>query len=270
MGTKSHRYTLGENQKKKKLSFEKKALVQSIASILILVGSLYVCYSNNPKLDFAKKYIRSSLDISTDVSYAKAFAIDVYQKSGIKNFYKQKNNDEQNNNEDKVNTNVIQQEIEITEIEEDKTVIEYPKQENDYNQNIMPAFANPTQGEITSPFGTRIHPITGMENTHTGIDIAGVLDQTVISAAPGRVIKCGEDNNNGKYIIIKHTGGYQSAYAHLNKICVVEGEEVDNNTKIALMGSSGVSTGVHLHFEIKKDNERLDPEQFVKYKHRQS
>lgn len=266
MGTKSHRYTLNESEKTKKMSFEKKTVIQSIISVILLVCSLYVCYTDNQSFNFIKKYIRSSLDISTDVSYAKDFALNMYEKSGIKNFYKDKSDD--TNQTDEVNTDIIQQEIEITQIQEDRTIIEYPKQENNYDENIMPSFRNPTDGEITSLFGARIHPVTGVQNTHTGIDIAGVLDQTVISAAAGRVIKCGEDDNNGKYIIIKHTGGYQSAYAHLNKICVIEGEEVDNNTKIGLMGSSGVSTGVHLHFEIKKDNERLDPEQFVKYKHR--
>lgn len=269
LGTKSHRYTYTskEENKSKKMSFEKKTALQSISSILILACSLYVCYSDNPKLEFFKNYIRSSLNISTDISEAKAFAKDIYQKSGIEKIYKEKNDDE---NLEQTNEAKIPVENEVFEdTQEDKTVIEYPQEDVKIsNENVMPAFANPTQGEITSAFGTRIHPITGAQNTHTGIDIAGILDQTVISAAEGTVIKCAEDNNNGKYIIIKHTGGYTSAYAHLNKICVTEGEWVDNNTKIGQMGSSGVSTGVHLHFEIKKDNERLNPEDFVKYKHR--
>ena len=78
----------------------------------------------------------------------------------------------------------------------------------------------------------------------------------------------GEDSANGKYVIIEHTGGYTTAYAHLNKICVTEGEYVDNNTKIGQMGESGIATGVHLHFEIKKNGERLNPENFVLYKHK--
>jgi len=133
----------------------------------------------------------------------------------------------------------------------------------------MPAFRNPTEGKISSVFGQRVHPVTGADgNFHTGIDIAGVMNQTVISAAEGKVIKTGEDSANGKYVIVEHTGGYTTAYAHLNKICVTEGEYVDNNTKIGQMGESGIATGVHLHFEIKKNGERLNPENFVLYKHK--
>ncbi|UKI35239.1 MAG: M23 family metallopeptidase [Clostridiales bacterium] len=122
------------------------------------------------------------------------------------------------------------------------------------NPDAMPAFRNPTEGKISSVFGGRVHPVTGADgNFHTGIDIAGIMNQTVISAAEGKVIKTSEDSANGKYVIIEHTGGYTTAYAHLNKICVTEGEYVDNNTKKSVRwAKSGIATGVHLHFEIKK------------------
>jgi len=255
MRAKSHRYTLND-EKEKNIQSRKKTFFQTISSILVLVCSLYVCYSDNPKLNFFKNYIRTSLNVSTDISEAKAFAKNIYKKN-----VKIKKED---NNEIFEETQIDEQDV----IVKDETVIEYPNEEKKLDESIMPAFKNPTEGEITSVFGVRIHPVTNVSTTHTGIDIAGNFNQCVISAAEGRVLKCREDEINGKYIIIEHNGGYQSAYAHLNEICVTEGEWVDDNTKIGLMGESGMATGVHLHFEIKKDNERLDPEEFVKYNHR--
>ena len=253
MKAKSHRYTSKDENEKRK---SKKTFFQTVSSLIILALSLYVNYSDNPKLEFFKNYIRTSLSVSTDISEAKAYAKNIFDKK--------------TNSDDE-----IIDDVDISNMEENESVIftetnniEYPIEENVPKDDAVPAFRNPTEGEITSPFGVRIHPISGITDTHTGIDIAGNLNQCVISAAEGKVIKCAEDNNNGKYIIVEHSQGYQSAYAHLNEICVIEGEVVDDNTKIGLMGSTGVSTGVHLHFEIKKDNQRLDPEQFVKYNHR--
>lgn len=252
MGAKSHRYTLKDGNKKSKKTF-----FQTVSSIIILALSLYVSYSDNPKLEFFKNYIKASLSVSTDMTEAKAYAKNIFDKK------------EENKNEvisdNEISDTKDNEEIVLVEAEN----IEYPIEEQiTKEEDVMPAFRNPTEGEITSPFGVRTHPISGVSDTHTGIDIAGSLNQCVISAAKGKVIKCAEDNSNGKYIIIEHSMGYQSAYAHLNEICVIEGEWVDDNTKIGLMGSTGVSTGVHLHFEIKKDNQRLDPEEFVKYNHR--
>ena len=129
-------------------------------------------------------------------------------------------------------------------------------------------FAVPTYGEISSVFGTRVHPISGETLEHTGIDIAADGGACVAAAAGGTVEKTGEDSANGKYIIVRHSANCTTVYAHLSKVCVAEGEAVDSSIKIGEVGSSGISTGPHLHFEIKINQKSVNPENYVNISHR--
>ena len=246
----------------------------------ILGASVFACNSNFPYSENFKTYIKRSLNVSTDISKVKSAASFAIKKSGLDSIEVIKNIDDRLNEGNVQNSEIpnesdaeaASENIEppsetASEIETVNTPPAETKPQT--NPDAMPAFRNPTEGKISSVFGGRVHPVTGADgNFHTGIDIAGIMNQTVISAAEGKVIKTSEDSANGKYVIIEHTGGYTTAYAHLNKICVTEGEYVDNNTKIGQMGESGIATGVHLHFEIKKNGERLNPEDFVLYKHK--
>ena len=276
MSARMPRYKFSEKStKKSKMSFEKKTVLQSLASIMVLTSAFFVCRFDFPYSKNFKNYIKRSLNVSTDVKEVKNFASYAIKKSGLDNIDFIKNIDDKLNENKENGESVLNESNALAAPEEnfskEEIKSEAPSEAPSEvpSENTMPAFRNPTEGKISSVFGERIHPVTGESgNVHTGIDIAGVLNQTVISAAKGRVVKTGEDDANGKYIVIEHTGGYTTAYAHLNQICVVDGEWVDDNTKIGLMGSSGVSTGVHLHFEIKKDGERLNPEDFVLYKHK--
>ena len=258
----------------------KKFAFQTLASVCILGASVFACNSNFPYSENFKTYIKRSLNVSTDISKVKSAASFAIKKSGLDSIEVIKNIDDRLN-EGNVQNPEIPSESDAEAASEkieppSETAPEIEAVKNapaettpQTNPDAMPAFRNPTEGKISSVFGGRVHPVTGADgNFHTGIDIAGVMNQTVISAAEGKVIKTGEDSANGKYVIIEHTGGYTTAYAHLNKICVTEGEYVDNNTKIGQMGESGIATGVHLHFEIKKNGERLNPENFVLYKHK--
>lgn len=127
---------------------------------------------------------------------------------------------------------------------------------------------SPTEGEISSVFGSREQPLSGASVAHAGIDIAAPLGQTVISAAPGVVTMAGYDNANGHYVVIKHNEELTTVYAHLLKTCVKKDEIVDDNTKIGEVGSSGISTGPHLHFEVKVNQESVDPENYITLTHR--
>ncbi len=129
-------------------------------------------------------------------------------------------------------------------------------------------FRIPTPGEVSSVFGNRVHPLSGKETTHTGTDIAAPAGQTVIAAAPGTVVKTGSDDMNGKYVVIKHNDKITTVYAHLSEICVKTGENTDDNTKIGEVGSTGVSTGPHLHFEVKINGESVNPENYIMLPHR--
>ncbi|WP_082198200.1 M23 family metallopeptidase [Bacillus sp. FJAT-26390] len=122
----------------------------------------------------------------------------------------------------------------------------------------------PTRSKLlTSGFGYRSDPFTGRSTFHAGIDITGKLGDPVLSAADGTVSEIGFNSSLGHYIVIDHLGGLQSAYMHLKQIEASEGDEIVRGEKIGLLGSSGRSTGPHLHFQIMQKNEPVNPIKFL-------
>ncbi len=113
--------------------------------------------------------------------------------------------------------------------------------------------------EITSLFGYRISPISGNAGIHTGIDMAADYGTSVYAAADGTVADASYDNSYGYYVKIAHEDNFVTIYAHCSKLCVKTGDEIKRGDKIAQVGSTGDSTGNHLHFEMRKDNIRVDP-----------
>ncbi|NIK78348.1 murein DD-endopeptidase MepM/ murein hydrolase activator NlpD [Paenibacillus castaneae] len=116
---------------------------------------------------------------------------------------------------------------------------------------------------ITSGFGYRSDPFTGRMTFHAGIDIIGMLGDPVFSAADGVVSETGFDKSLGNYIIIDHLGGLQSEYMHLKQSMAKEGDLVVRGEKIGLLGSSGRSTGPHLHFQIYQKKVAVNPLPFL-------
>jgi murein DD-endopeptidase MepM/ murein hydrolase activator NlpD len=104
---------------------------------------------------------------------------------------------------------------------------------------------------LTSAFGTREHPITGEEREHAGVDLAAAAGTPVTAAATGRVEFAGERGDYGNLLIITHADGSQTYYGHLEEILVEEGQLVASGQKVATVGSTGLSTGAHLHFEVR-------------------
>lgn len=113
---------------------------------------------------------------------------------------------------------------------------------------------------ITSSFGYRVSPVSGETGIHTGLDMAAGYGQSIYAAADGTVADSAWDNSYGNYIKIRHKNNTVTIYAHCSHLCVSEGEKVKKGEKIAEVGSTGASTGNHLHFEIRKDNIRINPE----------
>ena len=118
----------------------------------------------------------------------------------------------------------------------------------------------PATGEITSPFGIRKHPIDGELRFHAGVDIADDIGTPIYSAFDGTVIVADYDQWNGYYIKIIHDNEIMTVYCHCNKLLVKKGDIVKAGQKIAEMGSTGSSTGPHLHFELRINNKSYDPE----------
>ncbi len=124
----------------------------------------------------------------------------------------------------------------------------------------------PMWSNVSSEFGERVHPITGERTHHSGIDIAADEGTPVVAAAEGVVSKVGYDEANGHYIIVEHGEGITTVYAHLKCSCVREGDSVSPFVKIAEAGNTGISTGPHLHFELKKDGKSINPRTYVFFK----
>ncbi|MFB3786002.1 MAG: peptidoglycan DD-metalloendopeptidase family protein [bacterium] len=117
----------------------------------------------------------------------------------------------------------------------------------------------PLQGLVTSNFGNRVHPILGYEQFHRGIDIGVEAGTPIRSIQPGRVSFSGAKDGYGQVVQIDHGGGMQSLYAHLSERFVETGDEVGSEDSIGLSGNSGRSTGPHLHFEIRRHGEAVNP-----------
>jgi murein DD-endopeptidase MepM/ murein hydrolase activator NlpD len=112
---------------------------------------------------------------------------------------------------------------------------------------------------VTSPFGMRYHPILKVNKMHTGIDIGAAAGTNVLAANSGAVIKAGWNNSYGNVIMIDHGGGIVTLYAHNSKLLVSTGDVVARGQVIALVGSTGNSTGPHIHFEVRVNGEYQDP-----------
>lgn len=115
---------------------------------------------------------------------------------------------------------------------------------------------------ITSRQGPRTHPITGVYKNHAGTDIGAQYGATVVAADGGTVSLAGVNGGYGNCVMINHGNGYYTLYGHLSSIAVYEGQGVSQGDVIGYVGSTGNSTGPHLHFEIRSGNEKLDPETF--------
>ena len=128
----------------------------------------------------------------------------------------------------------------------------------------QPTFINPTSGIISSPFGWRIHPITGASRFHSGIDIADDYYTPVVASAPGVVTHAGWIDGYGNAVIIEHEGGWSTLYGHFEEIHVMAGQTVSAGHLIGGQGSTGNSTGPHCHFEIRDPSGTpVDPALFV-------
>jgi len=131
-------------------------------------------------------------------------------------------------------------------------------------KKILPLGAPVKDVRITSKYGKRKDPFTGDPKHHKGIDFAGKIGTELMAVAPGRVVSAGERVGYGTTVEIDHGLGFTTLYAHLSKITVSRGDWVRPGTIIGLGGSSGRSTGPHLHYEIRYKGNPFDPEKFVK------
>lgn len=122
----------------------------------------------------------------------------------------------------------------------------------------------PLKGDITSEFGVRNHPISGDLRFHAGIDIAAESGTNIYAAFDGEIIEADYDMWNGNYIKIKHDNNIMTVYCHCEKLNVIKGQKIRAGEVIASVGSTGSSTGPHLHFELRINNISYNPQNALK------
>jgi murein DD-endopeptidase MepM/ murein hydrolase activator NlpD len=135
------------------------------------------------------------------------------------------------------------------------------------NVELIYPLMNPAR--ITSSFGWRTHPLTGTRRFHSGLDIAAPAGTPVVATATGTVVSAGWNGGYGKAIIIQHNDVQQTLYGHLSEISVQPGQQITQGSVIGLVGSTGNSTGPHLHFESRSPSGTgwvaVDPTQDIQY-----
>lgn len=133
-----------------------------------------------------------------------------------------------------------------------------------YTGGIM-AWPVPGYSRITSPFGMRTHPITGVYKLHTGVDVAAPAGANFVAASDGVVTKAGYNSAYGNMVIINHGGGISTLYAHgqHGSIAVSVGQTVKRGQVVLKVGSTGYSTGPHAHFEVRKNGNYVNPLEYI-------
>ncbi|MEK3784492.1 M23 family metallopeptidase [Paenibacillus sp. FSL R5-0810] len=136
-------------------------------------------------------------------------------------------------------------------------------QETQERREGLPSLWPTDSRRLTSSFGYRSDPFTGRSAYHAGIDIAGKIGDPIYAAGSGQVTAAERSGARGLYIVIKHPNGLETWYMHLNKLSVSVGDQVAQGEIIGQLGSSGRSTGPHLHFQVVKNDETVDPMRYV-------
>lgn len=132
------------------------------------------------------------------------------------------------------------------------------------NRKFLPTLAPVVDGWFSSNFGYRIDPITGMQSYHEGIDFPAETGTPVVAAASGKVVAAGYQSQYGKMLEIDHGNGLLSRYAHTSQVFVNEGDLVLRGQRVASVGSTGRSTGPHLHFEVRLNGVPQNPVRFLR------
>lgn len=123
----------------------------------------------------------------------------------------------------------------------------------------------PSYTRISSPYGWRMHPTLGVNKFHNGVDMAAPKGTDILAAYSGEVVASAYNSTMGNYVMMNHGNGVYTIYMHASKLCVSEGDIILEGEKIAEVGSTGRSTGPHLHFGVRKDGQYVNPMDYLDY-----
>lgn len=249
------------NNQKKDVKLLKKMIIQILVCISIYMG-IYAIYNN--KYVFSEDFIKKANEIlSYDTNFKELYD---NAKNQFQAWFSTTNNEE-TNQEQQENTeqngiggaseeigqeNVIENEqVQLTEEEQDIQDV----------KNTT-TFIKPVEGTISSPYGRRDTATGTVPKNHTGTDIAAITGTKIKSATEGEVVLVSEEGDYGKHLKVQ-IGEVSIIYAHCNNIYVKQGDKVTQGQEIAEVGSTGNSTGPHLHFEVRVHERTVDPQRIL-------
>jgi murein DD-endopeptidase MepM/ murein hydrolase activator NlpD len=151
----------------------------------------------------------------------------------------------------------------LTNLIEILNYIHHDPYRSEFIKNIPAGYPLKQSININSFYGVRRHPVHQVLKFHKGIDLKGSTGEIAIATGDGIVLETGFKKDIGNYIKIQHKYGFQSIYGHLSKIKVKEGNKIEKNQIIGLVGATGTVTGPHLHYTVKKNDLYLDPFDFL-------
>ena len=261
---------VSDNNKKKDIKLLKKMIIQILVCMVLY---LIVYTIQNNSYVFSEDFINKANEI---LSYDTNFS-EIYNnlKNGILSLLPKENNEvvnvEENNNTQNEQNNELQNSIGGA-VEENSNEVSNeevePKQElSQTEQDIInikntTTFIKPVEGVVSSKFGNRETATGDVPKNHTGTDIAANLGTKIKSATNGEVVLASEEGDYGKHLKIQ-IGDVSIIYAHCNNLYVKQGDMVVQGQEIAEVGSTGNSTGPHLHFEIRYQERKIDPESIL-------
>lgn len=260
---------VNESSNKKDIKLLKKMIIQILICVLIYMV-IYII--QNSQFIFSEEFLKKVNDIlSYDMNFNEIYTncsnyiMQFINKEDAKT---EENTVESNKNENTNNELAIgganEEKIEETKQEEIQQIEEnFTQEEKDINAiKQTTSFIKPIEGTISSPFGNRNPTTATVPTNHTGTDIAANLGTKIKSATEGEVVLSSEEGDYGKHLKIQ-IGEVSIIYAHCNALYVNQGDKVVQGQEIAEVGSTGNSTGPHLHFEIRYQERTVDPQKIL-------
>ena len=259
--------TVSVNQEKKDIKLLRKMIIQ----ILVCISIYLVIYAiQNNEYVFSEDFTNKANEI---LSYDTNF-LELYQniKNQIQSFFQGQEEEEVKQEENVVQNGIggadeileqnVAEQGEISEqVEQEEKVLTQEEQDVQNVKNTT-TFIKPVEGVISSKFGVRETATGNVPKNHTGTDIAANLGTKIKSATEGEVVLASEEGDYGKHLKIQ-IGEVSVIYAHCNALYVKQGDRVVQGQEIAEVGSTGNSTGPHLHFEIRISERKVDPESIL-------
>lgn len=263
------------NREKRRMTFLEKFTIQVLTSICVFSICYFLTQNHSYAIDLIKPVISNDTDFRKvyenindtfkNINRNSEQEIEKITNAEEENQLKEEEQKEDEKKEEEVKKNQVKEEQGDKEQDgvgggEDNTQVSEAYDDISYIKKTV-SFIKPVEGIITSPYGTR-KPTSIISANHAGIDIGADIGTEIKAAMEGEVEIASSEGDYGNHLIVIN-GEIKTVYAHCNRLFVTQGEHITQGQKIAEVGTTGRSTGPHLHFEIRRNNTTVDPQQIL-------